>query len=103
MKYLFYDIESSNGNRYEASICSFGYVETDENFNIIEEKDIIINPVTDFSEYVIEVVGLAYHVSDFKSALRFKDVYKIIHDKLSQADLVFGFDIQNVYMRYRGR
>ena len=37
MRYLFFDIECSEGR----SICSFGYVLTDCVFNIIEKKDIL--------------------------------------------------------------
>ena len=40
MKYLFFDIECSNGH----DICSFGYCLTDEKFKIIKKEDIVINP-----------------------------------------------------------
>ena len=44
MDYLFFDIECSEGK----SICSFGYVLTDEFFCIKEKKDILINPQSYF-------------------------------------------------------
>ena len=34
MNYLYFDIECCDGKH----ICSFGYVITDENFNILEKK-----------------------------------------------------------------
>ena len=40
MNYLFFDIECCDGNH----ICSFGYVITNESFEILEKEDIIINP-----------------------------------------------------------
>ena len=45
MRYLFFDIECCNGR----DICEFGYVITDENFNILEKDDIIINPENKFN------------------------------------------------------
>lgn len=44
MKYLFFDIEAANSYARESKICSFGYVLTDSNFNILEKDDIFINP-----------------------------------------------------------
>lgn len=42
MKYLFIDIECADGGK--GTICSFGYVIADENFNVIKSEDVIINP-----------------------------------------------------------
>ena len=44
MDYLFFDIEASEGK----SICSFGYVLTDDELNIKEKNDILINPKSVF-------------------------------------------------------
>ena len=44
MKYLFFDIECSDGKH----ICSFGYVLTDCNFVVLEKRDILINPESIF-------------------------------------------------------
>ena len=44
LDYLFFDIEASEGR----SMCSFGYVLTDENFNVLEKEDILINPEARF-------------------------------------------------------
>ncbi len=48
MKYLFFDIECANCLNGEGKICSFGYVLTDENFNVLKKRDIIINPKAPF-------------------------------------------------------
>ena len=45
MRYLFFDIECCNGR----DICEFGYVITDEKFQVIEKDDITINPENKFS------------------------------------------------------
>ena len=47
MKYLFFDIECADGGK--ATICSFGYVIADMNFNVIKHEDIIINPEAKFN------------------------------------------------------
>ena len=44
MNYLFLDMECSNGN----DICSFGYVLADENFNVLQQNDVLINPESKF-------------------------------------------------------
>ena len=44
MKYTFFDIECANCIEGQAKICSFGYVITDEQFNLLEKEDLIVNP-----------------------------------------------------------
>lgn len=44
MKYLFFDIECSNCFGGIGKMCEFGYVLTDENFNIISAQDIPMSP-----------------------------------------------------------
>ena len=72
MKYLFFDIECADGGK--ATICSFGYVIADLNFNIIEQRDILINPE---AEFCLEGrkgrpdVKLAYPKEDFLNAPTF--------------------------------
>ena len=45
MRYVFFDIECCDGEH----ICEFGYVLADENFNVLEKKDITINPKAKFN------------------------------------------------------
>ena len=40
MKYLFFDIECCDGNH----MCSFGYVIINSDFEILEKRDLVINP-----------------------------------------------------------
>jgi len=44
MKYLFFDIECSNCFNGVGKMCEFGYVITDENFNIIKMNEIPMSP-----------------------------------------------------------
>lgn len=44
MKYLFFDIECSNCFNGVGKMCEFGYVLTDENFNIMKHGDIPMSP-----------------------------------------------------------
>ena len=39
MRLISFDVESCNGNPKEASLCSFGYCISDENYNILEKKE----------------------------------------------------------------
>lgn len=100
MDYLFLDIECSEGR----SICSFGYVLTDALFNVIEKKDILINPQSYFhtgpwkqkEDNADEGISLAYPVSEFRAQKSFPNFYDIIK-KLVTANgrKVVGFSIGN--------
>ena len=50
MKYLFFDIECANCFDGKGKICEFGYVQTDENFSIIEKESFKINPCAPFDK-----------------------------------------------------
>ena len=98
MKILSFDIESCNGNSKEASLCSFGYCLTDENFNIIEQKDILVNPVSKkftISNFKGKGIKLAYEEKDFRESPTFDLVYEQIKALFDGVDLVVGFSIIN--------
>ena len=81
MKYLFFDIECADGGK--ATICSFGYVITDMDFNILDHDDILMNPEGRF--YLTGRAGrpdvnLAYPIEHFKNAPNFK---AFVNGKLS--------------------
>lgn len=91
MDYLFFDIECSEGR----SICSFGYVLTDEAFCIKEKKDILINPQSYFhtgpwskkAKEKDEGISLAYPVSEFRAQPPFPALYDLIKDLLKRKDV----------------
>ena len=89
MDYLFFDIECSEGK----SICSFGYVLTDEFFCIKEKKDILINPQSYFhtgpwgKKAKDEGISLAYPASEFKAQPPFPALYDKIKELLKRKDI----------------
>ncbi len=97
-KFLFYDIESCNGRIYGASMCSFGYCLTDLEFNIIEQKDILMNPLPD--RFGLrdgrgeKCIQLAYEESVFRNSPTFDGVYEDIKT-LFENSLAVGFSIGN--------
>ena len=88
MDYLFFDIECCEGK----SICSFGYVLTDEFFCIKEKKDILINPQSYFhtgpwgKKAQDEGISLAYPVSEFRAQPPFPALYDMIKVLLKRKD-----------------
>ena len=81
MKYLFFDIECADGGK--ATICSFGYVIADMDFNILEHDDIIMNPEGRFcltGRAGRPDVNLAYPMEYFKKAPNFKAFHSRIKE-----------------------
>ncbi len=103
MNYLFFDIECSDGKH----ICSFGYVLTDQNFSVLEKKDILINPEAIFhtgawSKAKREKsekdrgITLAYPKEAFQAEPKFPHFYHKIKELLTREDtLVVGFACDN--------
>ena len=95
MKFLFFDIECSNGY----NICSFGYVLTDTDFRILEKKDIIINPESKFilsSKGSRPKIQLAYSEEFFYKQNPFDFYYNDIKSLLTNKNyIVFGHSINS--------
>ena len=90
MKYLFFDIECANCWQNIGKICSFGYVITDENFNLLAKKDIIINPKAKFDYRGLSIAGikLAYSEEQYKNAPSFDECYGQIKSLITSKDHV---------------
>jgi DNA polymerase III epsilon subunit-like protein len=95
MRYLFFDIECCNGR----NICEFGYVITDDKFNILEKKDITINPENKFN-----LTGrpdgrdlyLYYPESTYYKSYKFPHFYDDIKEIIEHPDqLIVGHAISN--------
>lgn len=100
MDYLFYDIECSDGRH----MCSFGYVITDEYFNIFEKADILINPEAIFHTGAWSKknrekdpgIELAYPKERFKANPTFPARYERIQRLLQHDDRkIIGFSHHN--------
>ena len=79
MKYLSFDIECADGGK--ATVCSFGYVIADEQFNVLKKEDIVMNPE---GKVFLEGregrpdVKLAYSQARFERAPKFPHFYERI-------------------------
>lgn len=93
--YLFFDIECANCFGGVGKMCSFGYVLTDSDFNILESDDIVMNPECEFDWYLFSGKGatLAYDREYFRKQPSFPAFYEKIRSLLSRPDnqnFVFG-------------
>ena len=95
MKYLFLDIECSNGS----DICSIGYVIADDKFNVIQQKDMLINPESKFvlsNRAGTQGIKLAYSEQEFYAAPafphRYEEIKSLLEDPLAT---IIGFAVSN--------
>lgn len=100
MRYLFFDIECANCFNGHGKICSFGYVITNDNFEILEQKDILINPKTKFHlknrRKEGEDIELSYPLEMFTASPDFDYYYPTIKNLLTYPDqIVFGHSVIN--------
>lgn len=97
MKYIFFDIECADGG--QGTICSFGYLITDENFNEIISRDILINPSGRFrleGRVGRPDIKLAYPMEVFRSSPKFYRYYEEIKNVLEGPDqIVIGHSAKN--------
>ena len=94
MKYVFFDIECACVYKSVAKICAFGYVLTDENFNVLEREDILLNPKGKFhltDRKGREGLVLPYVYEDFKKYPLFPAAYDRIKALLENKEhIVLG-------------
>lgn len=99
MRYLFFDEESIGPKGQKTRALSFGYVLTDENFNILKQDNYWFNPEIKPEEHdwyaLKKIVKLKYKdIKQLKTT--FKNYYKRIKKLIEQKDvLCFGFQIDN--------
>lgn len=92
MKYLFFDIESSTG--FFGDICEFGYVITDETLNILEFRNLVMNPNAKFDNRIKREI-LSLSEDKYKSQPYFNFYYDEIKNIITNSDMVFGYSIVN--------
>ena len=95
MRYLFFDLEYASSKNRSIKICEFGYVVTDEFFEIIERGNIIINPDISRREWDWFAVKkiLTRKVSEYESHAKFKKFYSQIKRVIYNSEYVFGHTI----------
>ncbi len=99
MEYLFFDIECANCFDGKGKICSFGFVRTDQSFQVLQKEDWIINPRARFylaGRKGAEDITLAYPQSRFRRAPSFPAFYEKIKALLCAPDqIVVGHAVSN--------
>lgn len=99
MEYIFFDIECANCFHGRGKICSFGYITTDENFNVLSKNDILVNPHSRFHLYGHgnhPGITLGYDEKTFKSSPDFPKHYQKIRELLTKPNrLIFGFSVMS--------
>ncbi len=94
MRYVFFDIECACVFKSVAKMCAFGYVVTNENFEVEEREDILMNPRGKFhltDRKGGEGIVLPYEYEDFKKYPTFPAHYGRIKRLLEGKDtIVFG-------------
>ena len=91
VRYLFFDIECSDG----VHICEFGYVITDEKFEILEQKVITVNPESAFN-LDVERISLYYPNEIYEASPTFPHYYEEIKALITAPDqIVMGHAIHN--------
>lgn len=97
MNYVFFDVECANCLNGEGKICSFGFVKTDENFQVLKKKDILIDPNAKFllgNAKTGKGIKLAYPLFKFKRAFIFPHYYEEIRRLLEDENTIcFGFAV----------
>ena len=96
MKYLFFDIECANCYNNCAKIFSLGYCITDENFNVLHDKeDVLINPRDRFDWYVAKKM-MAYPREIFADQPPFPEFYERFREMFEDEDtMVIGYAVTN--------
>ena len=92
MKYLFFDLEYATSKGGNIKICEFGYVLTNEKFEILNKGNFIIDPYIHKSDWDWRVVKkiLTRKVKEYGSMPRFDKYYFDIKDLINSADYVIG-------------
>ncbi len=90
MEFIAIDIESCTGRNDDGSLCSFGYAIFDEKFNLIDKKDILINPIPkrflvgDDKHYNKTGVEFSYSIQSFRNSPKFCDKYDEIRSVIDE-------------------
>ena len=90
MKYLFFDIEGANCYNYTSKMCTFGYVITNEKFDVLSKVDVIMNPEAHFDKHIIVKKMNAYPISKYQSCPPFNYFYNSIKKIIENKNQIIG-------------
>ena len=94
MKYLFFDLEYAS-QKGGTKICEFGFVITDETFNVIDKDNLIIDPNIFRYEWAYRVLRtiLTRRIEDYEKGLTFDKRYEKICELIKSSDYVLGHSL----------
>ncbi len=95
MKYLFFDLEYASSKGGICKICEFGYVVTNEHFEILKKGNFIIDPYINRCDWDWRVVKkiLTRKVGVYEKQPRFDEYYSDINDLINNADYILGHSL----------
>lgn len=95
MKYLFFDLEYATSKGGISKICEFGYVVTNEKFDVINKGNFIIDPYINRCDWDWRVVRkiLTRRVNEYEASPRFDEYYYDIKNLINSADYVLGHSL----------
>jgi hypothetical protein len=95
MRYLFFDCEYATSKGGVCKLCEFGYVVTNENFDVVNRGNLIINPAIERSEWDWRVVRtiLTRKIYEYERQPSFYSYYDDIKNLIESADLIFGHSL----------
>ena len=95
MKFLFFDQEFASSFGGTSKICEFGYVITNESFEVLNRYNIIINPNLKRYQWDKRVVReiLKRNIEEYENGITFPKAYETIKHIISSADYVFGHSL----------
>lgn len=95
MQFVAFDLESTDGYFSSGNICEFGYCIADEKFNIIEQRNILIRPISKVNNAYYRL-KLAYPLKLYYSSPSFVENYAKIGTILQKSNcVVLGHAIHN--------
>lgn len=97
MQYLFFDLEYATSKGGNIKICEFGFVITDENFNILKRDNFIINPNIIKEDWDFNVVKniLTRKIFEYEESPTFDEYYYEISNLIESSDYIFGHTLNS--------
>lgn len=95
MKFLCFDLEYASCKDGDKKICEFGYVVTNEQFGVIEEDNLIINPNINRADWDYHALReiLTRTRDEYEKCFKFNHFYDRIAKLINDADYVFGHTV----------
>ncbi len=92
IKYLFFDLEKASSFQNQVHVCEFGYVLTNEKFDVLEKRNFVIDPKIERNQWDYFAVRkiLTRTINQYENSLDFEYFCPYILKLIQNADYVFG-------------